>query len=165
MLYILISIAGITSIVIFLILYIPIWIEINSLKDEYRIRWGKLIIMGITPTWEMYMTFFGYRRIISLKSPPHKKLSRPKSKRSERRKIKFRSLLAVLKSFEIKRWDIQWDMGDMALNGKIFPIFYFISKLTGKPTSINFIGKNQIVITVRNSVYRILHAYIKSINK
>jgi hypothetical protein len=144
------------------LLFAPLVAEINSNKKIVRFRIVPLVsIRWVTDTFPGYLelTLFGFRKKLSLSSGSEKK--RLKGKNKPIRKIDFnqQKIIAVLKSFRIKKWIVNIDTGDMALNGLLFPTAYALSSITGKRFYINFCGISEVNITIQNNVFRMLKAY------
>ena len=68
-------------------------------------------------------------------------------------------VVAMVKSFEVKECYLNIDTRDMSWNGILYPMFYGLSRRTGKELYINFVDKNELRLTVRNNIARIGYAY------
>ncbi len=55
----------------------------------------------------------------------------------------------VVKSFEIKKWELDLDTGDVVTNAKLYPLFALLNYRTGG-FHINFEGRNHALLMVRN---------------
>jgi len=86
---------------------------------------------------------------------------KPKRKRIPVQKL-LRKLKGIIQSFKINKCNISVDTGDMPLNAILYPWFYLVKWRTGKNVSINFVGENVIILQAKNSIARMLWAYIKS---
>jgi hypothetical protein len=56
---------------------------------------------------------------------------------------------------------IKLDTNDPALNGMLFPFFYWLQQWTGKTIEINFSNQNQLTLEIQNQGYKILWALMK----
>ncbi|RIV34255.1 hypothetical protein D2V08_09515 [Flagellimonas lutimaris] len=92
---------------------------------------------------------------------PLTKPSKPtKSKKTKpKRRIKFRQMVRLLKSFEVKRFALDMDTGDYVVNAKMYPIFVFLNQYVAS-FHINFENHNRLVVDIRNRPYRILKTFI-----
>ena len=67
----------------------------------------------------------------------------------------------LIQSFKIKECVLKLDTNDPALNGILFPFFYWVEQWTGKSIQIIFTQDNQLTIDIENQGYKILWAIIK----
>jgi hypothetical protein len=108
------------------------------------------------------ITIFGFRKKLNLQAwfkgtaPKETKVRKPSKFR-----ISFSKIRSLVRSFRVKKWLVNIDTGDMALNGEMFPLMYALMRMTGKEFYINFFGKNEVVITIENNAFRMLKAIIK----
>lgn len=150
--------------IVIYILFAPLLVEIDSNNKVYQIR--------IVPVFKMWwvadnflghpeMNLLGIHKILVF--PDFKKETiKAKTKKVSQLKLNFRRVLAIIKSFKVIKCLVNIDTGDMPLNGKLFPVMYLLSRLTGKTFYINFVGKNEVVLTIKNNAFNILKAYIKN---
>ncbi len=87
------------------------------------------------------------------KQPAKKKKTKPK------RRIKFRKMVQLLKSFEVKRFALDMDTGDYVANAKMYPVFVLLNRYVAS-FHINFEDRNRLVLDIRNRPYRILKTFI-----
>jgi hypothetical protein len=132
------------------LLFARVLIEIDTTKEIYCLHYGwffkiKLVIHDNSPIFRIH--FFGVKKNISIQ---------------KRRFMTFRKLVAILKSFKLKKCHISIDTGNMPLNGILFPVFFLIGRYLKKPIGINFIGENSVILHLENTLARILWAYFKS---
>lgn len=95
--------------------------------------------------------------ILDERSPKDKK-----RKKIRPQKISWIKIRGVLESFKVNKCNISVDSGDMQLNGILYPLFYFLSVYSGKDIRINFVGENEIILEIKNSIARIGLAYFRS---
>lgn len=161
---ILLIIGGILFCLLGYILFATLLIEIDtryntckfSIQPIFKLSWVRNEQLGY-----FEMNFLGIKKKLGW---PNFQKKKKKVKTSKSKKIQFRfnQIFLILKSFKIKKWLITIDTGDMPLNGKLFPIAYLCKRITGKSFHINFVGKNELVVTVENNLFGILKAYVKS---
>lgn len=65
----------------------------------------------------------------------------------------------ILKTFEIEKCNINIDTFDYALNGKLYPLAWWISR-KGYPININFAGRQDMTFILKNRLARIIMAAI-----
>ncbi|HEY8780400.1 MAG TPA: hypothetical protein VIM16_02195 [Mucilaginibacter sp.] len=149
------------------LLFAPFYLEINSISGLcgvrfHRLAFAKLVISESSVKIDLWIA--GWRKRIdpfakSVKRKPTKKSIPPKQKKKPF-KISFSSVKAVLKSFKINKCYLNIDSGNVQLNGLLFPGFYWLSKYTNKPLSINFLDRNEIILEIENNMARIIKALI-----
>lgn len=146
------------------VLFAPLLVEIDSRNYTYQFR-----VVPIFRLWwvsdEFFghpeMSIFGIHKKITF-SNLKEKTTQLKQKSTNTLNVSFQRFFAIIKSCKVKKCVIDIDTGNMPLNGKLFPLMYMLSRLTGKKFNINFTGKNEVVLTIKNNVYSILKAYIKN---
>ncbi len=148
------------------------FIEIDSTKDLYSIRFEKIASAGLTlhnDAIKFELKIFGWKKIYDfeklLLSRTEKSAVKPELRKSKNRfKLKnpFQKFMNVMKSFKITHCNIKIDTGNMPLNGILFPCFYLFSIRTNKIIMINFWGENTVVLQLENSLARMLWAFFKS---
>lgn len=153
-------------------LFTPFRLEIDTDARLYRFSLvpffrARYVTESSPPSVELRI--FGIRRFLPLTPHPQepgnaepavqtKKPVQPK-KGGQRMKVTFNLIKALLRSFHIRRWFFTMDTGDVALNGRLYFWFYLFSIRTGRACSINFTGKNVLIVTIENNVFRVLKAF------
>jgi hypothetical protein len=150
------------------LLVAPFYFEINSDSGLCRIRFHFLAsarLRVIESSLILDLKIVGWQKHIDLFAVSDKK-KKAVQKKIERRKKKsimtFRKIWALTKSFRINKCDLSFDSGDMPMNGLLFPLFQWLSILTGKNIRINFWNENKIILEIENNFARIGWAFIKS---
>lgn len=95
------------------------------------------------------------------KSDNTKKKKIEEKKPARKGKISPKKVLALLKSFKLKKFYLNMDTGDFVLNAKLYPIFNFLDYHLGRFT-INFQGKNRIVLMASNRPINIIKIFINT---
>ena len=90
---------------------------------------------------------------------PKSKKKRTSKKGNTRRTL--RTVLSVLRSFRVRRWDVDIDTGDFATNAYLFPVVYMLSRWRGA-WRVNYKGDVVIRVAVDNSPFRILRAWLRT---
>ncbi len=75
--------------------------------------------------------------------------------------VPFRRMWAVLRSFKVPECTLMIDTGSAAENGILFPLAWWAGRWTGKTIEINFQGHNVCVLEIRNTLGRMLWAFIR----
>jgi len=80
----------------------------------------------------------------------------------KKRKMSWRKMWALLRSFKINTCEVVADLGDMRLNGMLFPVFYGVSVWSGKSFKISFNNETEIKLEMENTLARMLWAYFRT---
>lgn len=166
----------ISIVIIGLISYLllaPIVIDIDSKQDLYMARFHRLFSMRLVPgdwPWQIEMRIVGFKKIMKLKPEVKKEKAIKKEgqaktvvkKSAKAFKVTVRQMLAVLRSFKVKHCRLCINLGDAALNGKYFPVFWLTGCLLSTPVQTIFTGSSIIKIEIRNTIGRMLLAFIKN---
>ncbi len=153
-------------------LFTPFRLEIDTDARLYRfslVPFFRARFVTETSPPSVELRIFGIRRLLPLtphpKEPgieepaPQKKETVQKKKSGPRMKVTFNLIKALLRSFHVRRWFFTMDTGDVALNGRLYFWFYLFSIRTGRACSINFTGKNVLILTIENNAFRVLKAF------
>ena len=76
----------------------------------------------------------------------------------QRFKIKWRELLH---SFKIERMKVNVDTDDYIINAYLFPVVQYLGNRYQRPLHINFLGINEIEISMRNRIFNLLYVLIR----
>lgn len=164
MFQILLSIIVVVLCITFYALFAPLLVEIDSKSNVYQFR-----IVPIFRVWWVMDNLMGHPEMSIFGI--HKKFvaqnfnietTSLETKKKVQLKLNFRRVLAIIQSFKVEKCIVNIDTGDMPLNGKLFPVMYIFSELTGKTFHINFVGKIEVMFTIKNNAYNILKAYFKN---
>jgi len=82
-----------------------------------------------------------------------------KKNKKTKSKIGLRKGLRLLKSFKIKRFDLNIDTGDYTLNAKLYPLFLFLNNGV-RHFHVNFENRNQFVLHIQNRPIDIIKSFI-----
>lgn len=149
----------------------PFYFEIDSNKGLFRFRFHRLIYLYLTlhertilltlksGFWQKEFDLLNSEK--SYKQKKEKKKNLNKKKPFSHSKI-IRKVKGVFYSFQIKKCELIIDTGDQSLNGNLYPWLYLLSFQTQMIIRVNFQGENTILLIVKNSIGRIVWAFIKS---
>lgn len=144
----------------------PFYLEINTTRNLYRVRfhhWASVRVYATQESVFMEVRLFGWTRSADLLARKSTARQRPaKSSAKKKSVLSFRKILAVVRSFKIKRCYATIDTGDEALNGILYPLAYRVKRLLNQPVAINFTGRNEMVLQLENNFMRIILAYARS---
>lgn len=161
--------------VILYLLFAPIYLEIDSARDIYSIRFHRLAqakMIILESSLMLQYNLLGFRKNIDLF---HLTSKQTKSKKLKTKgggyisfpnirniRSSFPKIRNIMSSFIVARCCISISAENIQLNAYLFPLFYLISHQTGKQIQINFIGENEIILTLKNRLARIVWAFIKT---
>ena len=128
---------------------IPGILKIDLEADKDEIIKAKVVIVFI----KFYVYPFNY-----LKKKEPKKVKK-RSKRKGNTRLWIRRSLSVLKTFKIQQFFVNIDTGDVILNARLFPVFALMNYKGGN-FHLNFNGRNQFVLLVKNRPINIIRAFI-----
>jgi hypothetical protein len=155
------------------VLFTPFFVGIDSSTGYAGIRFGRLIeatllfnetlqVVRVKIAW-WRKEFDLFQSAKPVTPVQHEKAVR---KRKTRKAIPLAKLLrkvrAVLSTFRITRCFITIDTGDMRVNGILYPWVYLLKRRIRKNVSINFWGENVVILEAKNTIARMLWAYVKS---
>jgi hypothetical protein len=154
------------------LLFVGLYIDIDSTKNIYRIRFSNLISAQLVfprQTIHLEIRIVLWKRNYDLMRIGKNKNKSSRDKADIENPVQkysgekvFRLMRALIISFKIRKCTIMIDTGNMPLNGILFPWFYLFSRRINKTVMINFTGNNSVILQLENSLARMLWAYFKS---
>lgn len=150
------------------LLFIPLDLYIDTRSKQYyaelkglaraSIEADKMELVRIRikiPFKEYY-----YYPLKALSSPKKvAKNKKMKKKTTHGNRFTPKTILRLIRSFEIKRWKIDLDTGDCITNAKLYPLFGFMNYHFGG-FHINFEGRNEVLLLLRNRPVYIIKSFI-----
>jgi len=146
------------------LLFAPFYLEINSTKGFYGIRFNYLAsanLVLIDNRLKVNVAAAGWHKKID----PFAKTAKTKPVQPKNKKISrfsFGLVKALLKTFKIRKCYVDIDTDNVQLNGILYPAVYWLSNYTAQPLSINFLHHNEIDLKIENNIARLIKAYIYS---
>ena len=152
----------------------PLVLKVDTIRGDYFLKMTGLFKISVIPGSEslphirLRFFFFSYELDpLKLAQKVNKKQGKKKREKEKKKRKKPPSvkgmpgkLRRVLASFHVKQFHLDLDTGDPILNGYLYPVFFFLNGGNRK-TSINYFGRNELVIVIENRMYHILYAFIK----
>jgi hypothetical protein len=151
--------------VLLYVLFVPIIIVLNTESNEYYVQLKGLAkahleahdkeILQIR-LHTLFRDFYFYP--LQKKT---KKVKKIEEKKSHKRKKKFRlrTFFNVLRSFKVKRFNLDLDTGDYVRNAQLYPISTFLQYRSGA-VKINFEGRNRMELCLQNRPIHIIKSFI-----
>ena len=164
------------AVLLFLLLLLFTWllwarivICINSYQHQYYFKMGGLI--QVEPTKNEHQVLVSikvpfYRfNIDPLESkagakPTKKRIKKKRSNSSNEggiaMKFYLRTTLDALKTFTIRRFQLDLDTGDYVLNAQLTPLAVMLNQRTAGRWQINYLGKNNLWIEIENQLIKLV---------
>ena len=165
-------VTAIISLIIILVLvgllFTPINIYIDTRSNQYyaelkglakaSIEADKIEIIRIRLKI-LFKDFYFYP--LEAWSTPKKTGKKKKVKKGNKSRDRFtpKTILRLMRSFKIKKWNIDLDTGDCITNAKLYPLFTLINYHFGG-VHINFEGRNHAFLLMRNRPINIIKSII-----
>lgn len=150
------------------LLFAPFFLEVDSGSGLYLVRFHRLFSARLSfkenSVFADLRIAWWKKQIDLLETKSSEKQTEVKKDKKEARRISFRKMLGIIRSFRIKKLFVDWDTGDIPLNGLLFPFFLLLSAKSGKHININFKGENKLILKLENNLARIIWAFIKTKN-
>lgn len=148
------------------LLFAPIHIQLDSQKGIAEIRFHRLasaiLRAGDSLVLEINIAWW-HRCVDILQSGSREKKENVKKVHTgsqKKNKLPVQKLLAIARSFRIHRFIVHINTGDMASNGVLFPLFFWLGCKTRKDISITFNEATHIEIHTSNTLARMIRAYL-----
>ena len=158
----------ITSVLLVLILvlvgllFTPIDLCIDTRRNQYYAELKGLARASVEPDAHEILRVkvkvpFKVFYFFPLKPRKARKKSKKKGRKNWNR-FSPKTIWRVLRSFQIKKWDIELDTGDSINNAKLYPLFALMNYHFGG-YHINFEGRNHALLHVRNRPISLIKSF------
>lgn len=154
-------------IVILYFLFMPVVLCIDTIKNQYYVHLKGLAKACIEGDKEkvlkisvkvLFCNFQFFPLTKHTMASKNKNSQKSKSKKNKK-KFPISTVLRVLRSFKVKRFLLNIDTGHCIYNAKLYPIFALLNTKFSR-FNINFDGKNQMVICLKNRPIYIIKSII-----
>jgi hypothetical protein len=146
------------------LLFAPILVCLDTDKELYSIQFKGFFKMYLEANKTEVLriklqTLFRNFYFYPLREKEHqkKKIMRIKSKRKW--SIPLSTAIRLLKSFKLKRFNLDIDTSNCITNAKLYPLFALLNYKYGG-FNINFDGRNKLLLYLENRPIRILTSFI-----
>lgn len=159
-----------TAVILFVVLlilgllFVPIQVYIDTDTSRYFVRVKGLAKVGLEPDEKeivrvrMRILFFE-RSFYPITKPPKPKEKVVRQKTKPKKRLKFRKIARLIKTFEIRRFVVEMDTGDYVANAKMYPLFVLLDQFVGS-FHINFQDRNRLLMDVRNRPIRMIRSIV-----
>lgn len=150
------------------LLFAPFYIELNSLTGLYRLRFHRLASLSakfINSSAVLELKILFWKKPLTFQQTSERKMQPAKHKKSDKikkRNLRMQTIVNMLRSFKINTCDISLDTGDVAVNGRLYPLFYLLGFFTRRSIQISFTGQNHIILEIENNLARLTRALVLS---
>ncbi len=154
------------------LLWTPLRLEIDSEAGHFQVEWRHLMRVNWLPEEALdciHVKAPFLNRHFFLSEMPAKREEMPAktepqkphpAKKSRSIKTAWRMGRKILRSFEVKRFQLDWDSDDFIWNARMFPLVFGLSAWKNAQVQINFMGRREIALVLENRLGRILWAVI-----
>ena len=146
------------------LLFVPIQIYIDTDTSRYFVKVKGLAKINLEPDEKeivrvrMRILFFEHSFYPITKPPkPKKKVTRQKAR--PKRRLKFRKMVSLVRTFEIRSFAVEMDTGDYVANAKMYPLFVLLNQYVGS-FHINFQDRNRLLMDMRNRPIRMIKSIV-----
>ena len=151
------------------LLLMPIVLSIDTEKNEYFIQFKGLAKAHFESHEEeliriklniFFMNFYFFP-IEEYHKRKQKKINQKKQKPKKTKGLKFNkyNVWLLIKSFQIKHFEMHLDTGNVITNAKLYPAFSLLNYYQGG-FNINFVGYNKLFVRLQNRPIDILKIFI-----
>lgn len=127
-------------------------IQVEPTKKEHQV-----LVSIKVPFYRFHIDPFESKASIK---PNKKKIKKKKSSSNNGGRIAMkhylRTTLDALKTFTIRRFQLDMDTGDYALNAQLTPLAVMLNQRTTGRWQINYLGKNNLWIEIENQLIRLV---------
>lgn len=148
------------------LLFLKIVLYVDTANNEYYVQ-AKGLVKAKIETHEteliqikFYAMFLNFSFFPLRKSKKKKKKAKThKTTVSTSRTIEIQKLLRIARTFKVVQLLVDVDTGDCITNAKLYPPFAFMNYYGGQ-FSVNFEGRNRLILNVQNRPIRIIKSFI-----
>jgi hypothetical protein len=148
-------------------LWMPIEVCLDTVTQQYFVRLKGLVKASIAAheeeliqvTLHVFFRKFNFFPLQKLFWGQSKKKGAKSKSRKRRTQMGFKKIKGILKTFKVKRLRLDIDTGDCITNAKLYPVFVFMNRFAGS-FSINFEGRNEMVLVLQNRPIYLLKSFI-----
>lgn len=151
---------------IFGMLFVPVTGCIDTISNQYYIKIHGLARANLEGDMSeivrirfIVLFFHFYLYPLRKKKSKQKKTNKDEGKLKLKKHMPFKKMFRIIRTFKITRFFLDIDTDDYSLNAKLYPLFTLLNYHGGN-CNINFQGRNQLVIYVRNRPIHIIKSFI-----
>ena len=165
---VLLIVSGVIALFLGWLLFTPITLKINTIRDQYALYiWGlgRANLLLTEDDLSVRVKIAWWSKNFSLFPSPKDKMkkekpTKAKRKKDRKKKFPFAKVIRLIKTCKVKYFRLDLDTDNYIHNAYLFPILYFLNG-PKKSVNINFLGRNECQLEVSNRVAKILLAFLK----
>ena len=147
-----------------MILFMPITLCIDTDKELYYLRLKGLFKMSMEAdkmevirirVHTVFKDFYYY----PLRKKKSRKKKSKKIKLKRKKRFSMTKILRVLKSFKLRKFNLDIDTSNCITNARLYPLFAFLNHKYGG-FNINYEGRIKVLIYIENKPLRLLRSFI-----
>ncbi|WP_422858504.1 hypothetical protein ACOKFD_14150 [Flagellimonas sp. S174] len=148
-------------------LFLPMELTINTFNNQYQITFKGLAKMWLEADKDSILKIglkvFFFTRYFSPFDKRKKQVQKTrkgvKKKENKKKGWSLGQIIALLRTFRLKRFRLDIDTGDYITNAKLYPVFALIN-FYGLPCQINFRDTNGLILQIQNRPIHLLKSFI-----
>ena len=154
-----------------IVLITPIVLTIDTPTKEYSLRWGRMAKAQVTEVpgdvrllYRVGRIWKRDRSLLDMVFQPGKKDAQPnrsRRARSKSRRSSLKTVLSLIRSFRMRRCEINVDTGDFATNAYLYPVTSMLNSWRGR-WRVNFNGDVEVHLLIDNSLWRVIRTLIRA---
>lgn len=154
-------------VMIFLLL-VPIILFIDTTTNQYFIQIKGLVKLSAIYDDEVFVKLnlsifwfnFQFLPLRHKRDSRSNKKSKQLAKDSRFRAIPFVKIWRVVRSFEVKQFQLDIDTGDCITNSKLYPVFACCNFYLGSQMQVNYQGRSRLLLAIENKPIRLIRSYM-----
>ena len=143
----------------------PLELQIDTRIPRASLRWvsvGQAVVTYKNDCWRLNVSVLFFHKQWDLAKLILKKKKKTMGKRKRKKTIAKKSYRArkffnVIKTFQVKKWQLAIDTGDVTTNARL----YALNFITRRHLYINFAEENHLLVIIRNAPWKLAYAFIK----
>lgn len=169
--WLLLSIVIVLILLLGVMLWSPIFLCVDSTRQQYYFQWGRIGRVDILPGdetlflrlrivwWTKNMDLLHPKTWSTGQDEPAKAKKKSGRKKGFRIKRMPRRMWRVLQSFQVQDFRLHLDTDSVIQNAYLYPVFFALHS-PRRDMQIRYDGESLIVLRVRNRIIRMLRAFI-----
>ena len=151
------------------LLFVPLVLTIDSVRHKYYLAARGIASLHVIftddlPLLRLQLPFYSrefnpFSKPDKKKKTKEKERSQPGEKRRKGPQMTPAKIMAMVRSFRLRRFSLSLDTGDFVQNAMLVPVMQ-LGRNRGFDVGVNFTGHTDIVLVISNNLWRIGKAYL-----
>jgi hypothetical protein len=140
-------------------------IEVDTRVPGALMQWGTIgnARLWYEDKWWLTMQILFYKKTLLVSQIKRKPRKIGTVKKRAKKAMNISRILKIIfqitKTFRVTYWSLAVDTGDYAINAPLYVLNFFPN--TSKHVRVNFHNENYLVLKAKNSLWNILHVYLR----